>query len=450
MSGDFRARRVDASPGRILRLAVPMMLAHMTEPLLGLVDTAVIGRLGEASLLGAVAIGAVLFEMLFWGLGSLRMSTAALTAQAHGAGNDRETVLALSRALLVAAVLGLVIIALQAPIMAATTALMQPSPAVQAALGLYVGVRIWSAPFALTNYAVLGSLIGRGRTDLGLALQVAINLAKIALTLLLVPGLGLGVAGAATATLLAEILGAGAGLLLLRRLGALQWGGSADVLKPAAMRRMLAVNRDVAIRSLTLLAAFAFFTAQGSRAGDVTLAANALLNNLFLLGAYFLDGYATAAEQLCGQALGARDEAGFRRTVRNALALSVVTGLAVTALVFGAGAVFVDFVVADPAVRDMAHGFLPYAALTPLVGATAFAFDGIYVGATWTRAMRDLMLAAFALYMAAFWLAGDLGNTGLWVALLVFLGARGLGQAALYPRLARRTFAQPAGPAVLA
>ena len=285
MSGDFRARRVDASPGRILRLAVPMMLAHMTEPLLGLVDTAVIGRLGEASLLGAVAIGAVLFEMLFWGLGSLRMSTAALTAQAHGAGNDRETVLALSRALLVAAVLGLVIIALQSPIMAATTALMQPSPAVQAALGLYVGVRIWSAPFALTNYAVLGSLIGRGRTDLGLALQVAINLAKIALTLLLVPGLGLGVAGAATATLLAEILGAGAGLLLLRRLGALQWGGSADVLKPAAMRRMLAVNRDVAIRSLTLLAAFAFFTAQGSRAGDVTLAANALLNNLFLLGA---------------------------------------------------------------------------------------------------------------------------------------------------------------------
>lgn len=435
------ARPVDASPRRLLLLALPMMAAHVTQPLLGLVDATVIGRLGEVHLLGAVAIGAIVFDLVFWGLGSLRMSTAAFTAQAHGAGRDDEVALALARALVLAVALGLLLIAGQAPIMAAALAIMDASPAVGEAARTYIAIRIWSAPFALANYAILGALIGRARTDLGLLLQVLINLANIALTLVLVEGLRLGIAGAAFGTLAAEIVGTAAGLVVLARLRAHVGGWSWRALGEAAvLRRLLAVNRDVAIRSFALVGAFAFFTAQGSRAGDVTLAANAVLYNLFLFGGYFLDGFATAAEQLCGQATGARDESGFRRTVRNALWLSLGTGIGVSLLMMSGGHAFIAFVSTNEAVRTAAGAVLPFAALTPAIGATAFAFDGIYVGATWTRAMRDLMLVSLALYLATWWLASGLSNAGLWTAFVVFLGSRGIGQALAYPHLAQRTF----------
>ncbi|GGH10288.1 MATE family efflux transporter [Alsobacter metallidurans] len=441
-----RARRpVAATAASVIALAAPLMLAHLTEPLIGLVDTAVIGRLGEVHLLGAVAIGAVLFDMLFWGLGSLRMSTAGLTAQAHGAGDDRDVALALARALALAVSLGVVLIVLQRPIMAATFALMDTSPAVDAAARAYIAIRIWSGPLALSNYAILGSLIGRGRTDLGLLLQVGLNLTKVAGTILFVPGLGWGIEGAAFATLLAEAIGLLGGVLLLRRIGGLPrglaWGA---IVEGPALRRMLAVNRDVAIRTVALLSAFAFFTAQGARAGDVALAANAVLYNLFLIGSYFLDGFATAAEQLCGQAVGARDERGFRRTVGLTLGLSLGVGAVVSAAAFVGGSAFIDAISTNEAVREAAKLYLPLAALTPLIGAAAFTFDGVYVGATWTAAMRNLMLAALAIYLAVFYggvaLAGAWTNAGLWIAFLVFLGVRGFGQWWLYPGLARRTF----------
>jgi MATE family multidrug resistance protein len=435
-------RRIEATHRRFLTLALPMMLAHVTEPLLGLVDTAAIGRIGDVALLGAVAIGAILFDVLFWGFGALRMSTAGLTAQAHGAGDDREIGLAVLRALALAGGLGLLMIALQMPILAAAMALMAPSPEVETATRLYVSIRIWSAPAALANYAILGSLIGRGRTDFGLGLQIAINLTKIALTVLFVPLLEFGIAGTGAATLLAEFLGTAGGVAILRHLGFRLYGiGRADLLASAPLKHMLVVNRDIAIRTLALLAAFSFFTAQGSRAGDVTLAANAVLYNLFLFGSYFLDGFATAAEQMCGQALGSRDETGFRQAARLALGWSMGTGLVVSLLVFVGGAQFIGFVAANDAVRATAQLFLPFAALTPVVGAAAFAYDGIFIGATWTRAMRDLMLVALALYLGTFWLARGWSNAGLWTAFLLFLGVRGLGQAFLYPRLARASFA---------
>ncbi len=436
-------RRVDARIGTIVRLAIPMMLAHLTEPMLGLVDATVIGRLGAVHLLGAVAIGAVVFDLLFWGLGSLRPSTAGLTAQAYGAGDDREVARALARAFTLAGILGVLLIALQEPIILLSLYLMDASPAVGEAARLYIAIRIWSAPFALANYAILGSMIGRGRTDLGLALQVGINLCKIALTLIFVPLLGWGIAGAAVATVIAEIVGALAGLVLLSRMGGLPRGLSwGEVLEAGPLRRMLAVNRDTAIRTVALLVAFGFFTAQGARAGDLTLAANAVLFNLFLFGSYFLDGFATAAEQICGQALGSRDERGFRQAVRLVVLLSLGTGLAVSAIIFAGGFAFIDFVSTNPDVRKAAGAFLMFAALTPLIGAAAFAFDGIYMGATWTRAMRNLMLVSLALYLCTFFVAQGWSNTGLWTAFLVFLGSRGIGQALLYPRLAREAFAK--------
>ena len=305
----------------------------------------------------------------------------------------------------------------------------------------YFGIRIWAAPFTLANYAILGSTLGRGRTDLGLLLQVAINLVNIALTLLLVAGLHVGIAGAALATVLAEAAGVGLGILVLGRLGSRPWRVPvADLLQRAAIIRMLAVNRDVMIRTMALLAAFSLFAAIGARAGDTTLAANAVLENMFLIGGYFLDGFATAAETLCGQSLGAGDAAAFRRAVRLALLWSLGFGLVVSLAFWTGGPRFIDTISTNAAVQTLARTYLPYAALSPLIGAAAFAFDGIYVGATWTAAMRNLMLLALAFYLVSLLALRDLGNTGLWLSFLLFLGARGLGQAVVYPQRVRAVF----------
>ena len=425
----------------MLLIALPMTVSHMTTPLLGLVDATVIGRLGEAHLLGAVALGAVIFDFLFWSFGSLRMATAGLTAQAVGAGDAREIDRTLARALAVAAMVGLGLVLLQWPIAQAAFALAGASEAVTGALAEYFAIRIWAAPFTLANYVILGSTLGRARTDLGLVLQVAINLANIVLTTVLVIGFELGIGGAAIGTVLAEIAGTVLGFAVLRRLGSNPFAVSrGEIFDRAAMLRTLAVNRDIMIRTAALVLAFAIFSAQGARAGDVTLAANAVLYNMFLVGGYFLDGFATAAETLCGQAFGARDERAFRRAISLSLIWSLGFGLAVSLIFLIGGGQFIDFVSTNPEVRSHARDYLVFAALTPLVGATAFAFDGIYVGATWTRPMRDLMLAAFAAYALVLLTSQDLGNAGLWVAFLVFLGVRGLGQAALFPRLTRESF----------
>ncbi len=442
MDGSATARRLDISHRRILALALPMTLSHVTTPLLGLVDATVIGRLGEAHLLGAVALGAVIFDFVFWSFGSLRMATAGLTAQATGAGNRHEVDLTLARAFLVAGVTGLLLILLQWPIATLAFSMAGASQAVTDALSTYFFIRIWAAPFTLANYVVLGSTLGRGRTDLGLLLQVAINVGNIVFTMALVLGFGLGIAGAAIGTALAEVLGVGLGIVVLRRLGsnplAVTWH---EVLNRVAMVQTLAMNRDIMIRNVALILAFSIFSALGARSGDVTLAANAVLYNMFLIGGYFLDGFATAAETLCGQSIGARDERSFRRAIHLSLGWSLGFGLAVSAIFLIGGGVFIDFVSTNPEVRSYARDYLVFAALTPLFGAAAFAFDGIYTGATWTRSMRDLMVIAFIAYGAVLLVAGDLGNTALWIALLIFLSARGLGQFILYPRLARKTFA---------
>lgn len=435
------ARLIEASLSRFLTLALPVMAANITEPLIGIVDTAAIGRLGDVALVGAVALSAVLFEFLFWGLGALRMSTAGLTAQALGAGDDREIGLAFARALFLALALGALLIILQQPIIALAMMIFTPSAAVGEAAQTYIAIRIWSAPFALMNYAILGSLVGQGRTGLGLMVQVGLNLTKIALTILAVTVFHSGIAGVATATLIAEITGTALGLFTLLRLGTLRFDiGRRVIFQPAEMGRMLAVNRDIAIRTCALLIAFIIFTAQGSKRGDVTLAANGVLYQMFLAAAYVLDGFATAAEQMCGQALGSRDRNGFRAASRLSLRFSLAFGLVLTLILWMIGPLFVDLLTTNESVRAEAYRFLPFAILTPLLGAAAFAYDGIYAGATWTRAMRNLMLTALALFIGVIYTGGLFGPYGLWSAMLIFLSARGLGQALFYNRLFERSF----------
>jgi MATE family multidrug resistance protein len=372
----------------------------------------------------------------------LRLGTAGLTAQAYGAGDDAEVEVTLARALTVGTICGVGLIVLQVPIMAATFALVGASDAVTEAIRTYMAIRIWAAPFAFANFAILGSVIGRARTDLGLLLQVVINIVNMVLAVVFVLGFGLGVAGAAFSAVLGEMAGVALGVGVLARLGARPWAVRRELIfDRAAMRRTLVINTDIMIRTVAISFAFLVFSSQGARAGDTTLAANAALYNMFMIGAFFLDGFATAAEQLCGQALGGRDEDGFRRAARLALGWSLVVGAAVSAGFLAGGEMFIDLVTTNGAVRTEARVFLVFAALTPLAGAAAFAYDGIFTGATWTAAMRNLMLVAVALFLALVWLLGTSSNTGLWAALLVFLAARSIGQALLFPGLARQSFA---------
>jgi len=204
---------------------------------------------------------------------------------------------------------------------------------------------------------------------------------------------------------------------------------------------MLAINRDIMIRTAAIIAAFAFFTAQGARAGDVALAANAVLHNFTLIGSFFLDGFATAAEQLCGRAVGARDGPAFVAATKRVLAWGFLFGIATTILFLLVGAPLIDAMTTSTAVRTAARQFVLFAALAPALGVAAYAFDGIYIGATWARDMRNLMLAALAIYLATWWVLRPYGNSGLWLALLTFLAARGVLQAASYPRLRSATFA---------
>jgi MATE family multidrug resistance protein len=431
----------EVTQARVFAIAGPATLANLTTPLLGIVGTAVIGRLGEAHLLGAVAMSALVFDCIFWVFGFLRMGTVALTAQALGAGDTVEQRAVLARALLIAAVIGVALIALQAPLAAVTYALMGGSDAVTGAAQAYFFVRIWSAPFALASYAVLGWLVGLARTGLALVLQIAINVINMAATAWLVLYDGRGVEGAALGSVIAEVAGFFASLavafVLLRGRAGFGWS---EVLDRAKLVRMLAINRDIMIRTFALIAAFAFFTAQGARAGDTLLAANAVLHNFTLIGSFFLDGFATAAQQLCGQATGARDRTAFDRSVRLILGWGFGFGVATTLLFLAGGNALIDVMTASPEVRSAARDFMILAALAPVAGVLAYAYDGIYIGATWARDMRNLMVAALAIYFAAWWALAPFGNDGLWWALLIFLLARGLLQGMRYPALLRATF----------
>jgi MATE family multidrug resistance protein len=429
---------------RVLAIAGPMTLANLTTPLLGVVGTAVIGQLGQAHLLGAVAISAVVFDYLFWMFGFLRMGTVALTAQALGAGDAQEQRAVMARALVMAGAIGGAIIVLQWPLAEFSYWVMGASAQVTEAARTYFFVRVWSAPVTLANYVVLGWLIGTARTNVALGLQIAINIVNMAATTVLVLVLDSGVAGAALGTVTAEFFGLAAGLTIFRLFSRhappLPHG---VVFDRARLTRMLAVNRDIMIRTAALITAFAFFTAQGARAGDTTLAANAVLHNLVLVSAYFLDGFATAAEQLCGRSVGARNGSAFRRAVRLCIGWGFCLALAVSLVILFAGRPLIALMTASPEVRLAAEQYLWLAALAPVAGVFAYAYDGIFIGATWTRDMRNLMLASLALYFAAWWSFAGMGNTGLWIALLAFLAARGGLQALRYPTLVRRTFAPP-------
>jgi putative MATE family efflux protein len=416
----------------VLAIAVPMTLAYLTTPLLGLVDTAVIGQFGNAALLGGLAAGALVFDVVFTTFNFLRSGTTGLVAQAFGRGDILEEQAVFWRAVMLACVIGIVLAALAPLISLGGQWFMDAEKSVNDAMDVYIRIRLLGAPFSLVNYAILGYVLGRGEGRLGLFLQLVLNGVNIGLSILLGLELGWGVSGVAWGTVGGEFCATLVGLaIVIRRFGRMPRLPRDHLLDLGAFLRMMALNRDIMIRSFSLLAAFALFTRQGAQFGTVTLAANAVLMNFFMASAFFLDGFATAAEQLAGRAVGANAKAAFRRAV--SLTVLWGFGLAATAtlvvLLFGDR--LIDLITTAPDVRAIAASYLPWAAFTAISGVLAFQMDGVFIGATWSRDMRNMMLLALAAFVAAMTVLAPLGNHGLWAALHVFLLVRGFSLFAL-------------------
>jgi len=427
----------------VARLALPITLSNATVPLVGFVDTLAIGQLGEAHLIGGIAIAANVFNAIFWGFGFLRMGTTGLTAQATGAGNGPEVAANLYRALLVAFAIGGAIVLLQVPLAAGVFWFMGASAEVESAARTYYDLRIWAVPAGLANFAMLGWFIGLGRASIAFWIQIWLNVLNIALAVLLVMGLGLGVFGAGLAALISEVVAAGLGLALavreLRRRNIV--AERAQVLDAGRLRRMFAVNADIMLRTFCLLAAFLFFTARGAQSGDLALAANAVLMSIAAIANYLLDGFAFAAETLVGQAIGAGTRARYREAVRLSTIWAGAFGFGLSAILWVSGPALVDVMTTNPEIREAALRYLPWAAAMPVMGVWCFQLDGIFIGATRTAEMRNMMLLSLMIYLAAWSLLEPaFGIHGLWASLHVLYVARTLTLLWRLPSLERAAF----------
>ena len=414
--------------GRMWRIAGPIVLSNATVPLLGAVDTGVVGQMGAAAPIGAVGLGAVILATLYWIFGFLRMGTSGLAAQAHGAGDLAERSAILLRALAIAAIAGLMLVALQGVILWGAFRLAPASAEVEELARHYITIRIWGAPATIALYALTGWLIAIERTRAVFVLQVWINGVNIALDLWFVLALGWGVPGDAIATLIAEWSGLVLALWLCRSaFGPVLAQARARLWDRAALHEMVAVNRDIMIRSVVLQLSFTTFIFLGAREGDLTLAANQVLLQFLEVTAYALDGFAFAAETLVGQAVGLRRA----DRVRQAMRLSLIWGFAgaglLTCLFALTGPWLIDLMTTAPEIRAAARDFLPWVVVAPLIGSAAWSYDGIFIGATLTRLMRNLMLVCVVIYAAALAiLLPAFGNHGLWAALMVLNLSRSL------------------------
>ena len=416
----------------VFALALPMVFSNVTTPLLGLVDTWVIGHLGQAWFLGGVSVGATLINLLFWLLGFLRMSTTGLTAQAQGAASAEGQLDTLARALGLAVGLGLALLLLVLPFLPAIIGLSGGSPEVQVYAGDYVSVRIWSAPAALCNLVIMGWLLGMQDARSPMLLLILSNLVNMVLDAWFVLGLGWQVRGVAAASLLADYCSLGVGLWLvsrrLRHLPAEVWQNAwSRWWRWPAVRRLLGLNRDIFIRSLCLQLCFAFMTLQGARLGDVAVAANAVLLNFLMLISYGLDGFAYAVEAMVGRAIGRRDRQGLREAIVLNLGWALLIAIAFALGFALGGRQLIAHITDIPAVIAEANRQLPWLIAMPLLAVWCFLLDGVFIGATRAREMRNSMLVAvFAGFFPIWWLCQGWGVAALWAAMAALMTGRGL------------------------
>ena len=422
---------------RVFNIAAPIVLANATVPILGLVDTGVVGQLGQAAPIGAVGIGAIILTAIYWMFGFLRMGTTGLTSQAQGAGKTGEVAAMLTRALMIGLAGGFAIILLQVPIFWASFQISPASAEVEAMARDYMQIRVFSAPAIIALFGVTGWLIALERTRTVLAIQLVMNGLNISLDLWFVLGLDWGVSGVAWATFIAEWSGLSLGLWLCRDVFRVPaWRDWERVFDRERLWQVFAVNSDIFLRTLMLECIFVSFLFLGADFGDVTLAANQVLLQFLHITAYALDGFAFAAEALVGQALGARNRPQLRRSaiVTSQWGLLIIVILAAVFALFGGS--IIDLMAKAVEVQTEARSYLIYMVLAPLVGLAAWMLDGVFIGATRTRDMRNMMAVSLMVYVVAVMvLVPMIGNHGLWLALLISFVARGVTLGLRYPAL---------------
>ena len=435
----------------IWRLAWPIILANCAAPLLGLVDTAVIGNIGAASDLGGIALGALIFSFLFWAFGFLRMSTSGFVAQAAGAADRAEERAVFQRGCLIATILAVAILLLQWPVLMAALHVLDASFAVESATASYFHIRIWSAPASLLNYVLIGVLIGLGRSRQMLLIQLLLNISNLIFDVYFAAVLGWGVRGIAMGTVLAEWLALVVGLALVMRLlrqrhsqkhnVAEEFWSWPRILNRSAMLKSLSANRDLMIRTLLMLAAFAWFTNQSACYGDVVLASNHILLQFISFSAFFLDGFALAAEGQIGRALGAKRASAFDAAVRYSTELAAFTALILASVLWFFGPHTIALLTNLQGVRLSATELLPFACVYVLVSFAAFQLDGIFIGASQARSMRNASLASVLGFALAVNVMGaEASVIALWLAFIAYVLLRGLSLAVAYPSLRKRLF----------
>ena len=416
----------------LLALALPMILANITTPLLGLVDTAVMGHMDSAAMLAGASIAALILTQIYWVCGFLRMSTTGLSAQARGqAPNSYEPARVLYQAMGLALLLGGALVLLQWPVLYAGLSLADPSPEVAGYVTAYFDVRVWGAPAALLNLVLVGWLVGQQRTRAVMFIQIAGNLINGVLDLWFVLGLGMSVQGVALASVIAEVFMAGAGVLVALKIVGfepVQW----HWFNAAARRILLKLNSDMLLRNLALQLCLAFMTLQGARYGATAAAINAVLMQFFVLIALGLDGIAYAVEALVGEAAGNKNRAAVMAHTRRGLIWSSAFAACYGLIFWQGGPAIIGLLTDLPGLYQAALPYLPLMIILPLVGHWCFLFDGVFVGLTRSQAMRDTMIiSALGVFFPIWWWCREAGNPALWYALLAFLLARGITMAAV-------------------
>ncbi|HIF58492.1 MAG TPA: MATE family efflux transporter [Rhodospirillales bacterium] len=422
----------------VLKMAAPIILANLSVPLLGFVDTAVMGHLPHAYFLGAVAIGATIMQFIYWGFGFLRMGTTGLTAQAYGANQSAEVRLNFQRAALLALIIGLLLWLLKSHIIDFSLYLFEASRDVEDLARTYFNIRIWSAPAALINYCLIGWFIGVQQTRIILILQVWMNLINIILDLIFVVGFSWGVEGVALATVIAEVSAASLGIYFyLKKTG--KDGiiiDYAKLLNSSKLQRMIAINLNIFLRTFCLIFAFAYFTSEAAKFGDNTLAANAILLQFIHFLSFGLDGFAQAAETLIGGALGERNRNKYRMTVKVTMTWAIGISLIYTVFYWLFGSWMIDLFTNNESVRVIANQFLIWVIILPFIAVWAYMLDGIFIGATRSADMRNGMAIALAIFIVSiFILKSASGYQGLWISLIIFMGARGITLGFTFPNI---------------
>ncbi|MCC9622506.1 MATE family efflux transporter [Thalassospira sp. MA62] len=431
-------RSLSKGDRRVLALTLPIIVSNVTVPLLGAVDTAVVGHLDSPHYIGAVAVGALIFSYVFWGFGFLRMATTGLTAQAYGRRDANGVRAVFARAALIAVTVGLAIMVLQWPIVETAMYLVAPTPAVEGAARDYFHIRIWAAPATLMQYCMLGWLLAMRDSRAVFIFQVVLNSLNMILDILFVQGFGWDVKGVAGATVIADYSGVMLGWFLmqphLKRLGG-SWRGI-GLLDRGELAKLMKINGDIFVRTMALTSGFAIFTSFSARFGEVTLAANTVLLNFMMFGSFALDGFALAAETLVGQAYGANKRAQFLWAVRKTTVWGIISAVVMTAIFAGAGPWIVDGLTSIPEVRNASYEYLVWAVILPVTGVMGFQLDGVFLGATQTRQWRNMMLVTIGIYAVIAWGAMMAqSNHLLWVSFNAMFLLRGLTLAVLFPRI---------------